>query len=248
MIAMKKKPLPSPRGEGAPHKLRRANEQLHALTSHLQYVLEEERIRIAREVHDELGQRLTGLKLDLAWLGRKLSAPGQGPLRDKVRDLSDAIDGTIQIVRRIATELRPQILDDIGLMAAIEWEVGEFQKRSLIRCKVVSRAGEIIQDQDFTTVFFRVLQETLTNILRHAEASRVEVRVTGETDQLVLEVRDNGRGIAAEEIASTRSIGLIGMRERAALVGGEIVIHGAPGKGTIVRLRAPLPRPVRIAR
>jgi len=222
--------------------LRHANEQLRALSAHLQHMREEERTRIAREVHDELGQKLTGLKLDLSWLDRRLSSPRSGPLRQKVKDLSNDVDATVQIVRRIATELRPQILDDLGLGAALEWQGSEFQNRTGIHCSVTSRVGDATWNQEFTTVFFRIFQELLTNIIRHANATLVEVRLAEESGSLVLEVRDNGRGITEKEIGNNRSIGLIGMRERAALGGGAITFAGVPGKSTTVRVVIPLPK------
>lgn len=225
----------------AEEKLQRTNEQLRALSAYLQFVREEERTRIAREVHDELGQELTGLKLDLSWLGGQISGKSSRLLKGKVKDLMNHVDATIHTVRRIATELRPRILDDLGLVAAIEWQTHEFQNRTGIRCKVTSRVQESIWDHDFTTVFFRIFQETLTNIIRHANATQIEVNLTEEDGRLVLEVQDNGRGITEKEIANTRSIGLVGMRERAALVGGEVSFQGAPGKGTSVVVQIPIP-------
>jgi len=226
----------------AEERLQRTNEQLRALSAYLQYVREEERTRIAREVHDELGQNLTGLKLDLSWLGNQFSGRGSRTLRTKVKELLAHVDGTIQTVRRIATELRPSILDDLGLVAAIEWQTNDFQNRTGIRCSVSCRVPEILWDHDFTTVFFRIFQETLTNIIRHANATRVAVRLEQENGSLILEIEDNGRGITEKEIANTRSIGLIGMRERAALVGGDVSFRGGPGIGTTVRVKIPLPQ------
>ncbi|PTX92712.1 ATP-binding protein [Opitutus sp. ER46] len=234
----------------AEDKLRRSLEQLRALTTYLQYVREEERTRIAREVHDELGQALTGLKLDMSWLASKLGPNGK-PMQQKVRTMVDHIDSTIQTVRRIATELRPGILDSLGLVAAMEWQANDFQSRTGIPCLVTTTVAETTTwDQDLTTVFFRIYQETLTNIIRHAKATRVTVRLDQEDGDLVMTVTDNGRGISEDEIASSRSLGLVGMRERAMLVGGELTLHGTPGKGTIVRLRVPLngPRPARNGR
>jgi signal transduction histidine kinase len=233
----------------AEDKLRRSLDQLRALTTYLQYVREEERTRIAREVHDELGQQLTGLKLDMSWLASKLGKNAK-PVQQKVKTMVDHIDSTIQTVRRIATELRPGILDSLGLVAAMEWQANEFQQRSGIRCIVTTTAGDTIWDQDITTVFFRIYQETLTNIIRHAKATRVDVRLVEEAGYLVMTVADNGRGISEEEMASTRSLGLVGMRERAMLIGGEVTLHGAPGKGTTVTLRVPLngPRPAKDGR
>lgn len=223
----------------AEDKLRRSLDQLRALTSYLQYVREEERTRIAREVHDELGQALTGLKLDMSWLLTKVGK-NRTPVTEKVKTMVEHIDATIQTVRRIATELRPGILDSLGLVAALEWQANEFHSRTGIRCQVETNVGDKTWDQDFSTVFFRIFQETLTNIIRHAKATRVDVRLSEENGKLVLTVKDNGRGITEEEIANTRSIGLVGMRERAGLIGGELSLQGAPGQGTTVTVRVPL--------
>src|SRR5688500_13091601 len=226
----------------AEDKLRRSLDQLRALTSYLQYVREEERTRIAREVHDELGQALTGLKLDMSWLAAR-RARNARPVQAKVKTMVDHIDETIQTVRRIATELRPGILDSLGLVAALEWQANEFQSRTGIPCTVVASVDDSQLQQQFATVFFRIYQETLTNIIRHAKATRVDVRLAEEAGALVLTVQDNGRGISEEEIANTRSIGLVGMRERAMLIGGEIMLQGSPGKGTRMTLRVPLDAP-----
>lgn len=225
----------------AEDKLRRSLDQLRALTTYLQYVREEERTRIAREVHDELGQALTGLKLDMSWLATKVARSTQ-PVQEKVRTMVNHIDETILTVRRIATELRPGILDSLGLVAALEWQANEFQTRAGIECHVKSSVDDSGLQQQLTTVFFRIYQETLTNIIRHAQATRVDVLLAEENGALVLTVKDNGRGISEEEIANTRSIGLVGMRERAMLIGGEITLHGAPGLGTTMTLRVPLDR------
>jgi signal transduction histidine kinase len=226
----------------AEEKLRKSLDQLRALTTYLQYVREEERTRIAREVHDELGQALTGLKLDMSWLAARLARNAKS-VQAKVKTMVDHIDETIQTVRRIATELRPGILDSLGLVAALEWQANEFQSRTGIPCNVVA-ADEASQLQpQFATVFFRIYQETLTNIIRHANATQVNVRLAEESGSLVLSVKDNGRGISEEEIANTHSIGLVGMRERAMLIGGEITLQGSPGKGTQMTLRVPLGPP-----
>lgn len=224
----------------AEDKLRRSLDQLRALTTYLQYVREEERTRIAREVHDELGQALTGLKLDMSWLTSRLQKTTPA-LSDKAKTMTAHIDETIQTVRRIATELRPGILDSLGLVAAIEWQANEFQTRTGVPCVVISTVAETPTEHDFTTVFFRIFQETLTNIMRHARATRVDVELKQDGRNLVLIVKDNGRGISDEEIAGSRSLGLVGMRERAMLMGGEVSLQGAPGQGTTVTLRVPLP-------
>ena len=225
----------------AEDKLRRSLEQLRALSVYLQFVREDERIRISRQVHDELGQALTGLKMDLYWLANRLPKKFRS-VHEKTRAMSAHIDETIQTVRRIATELRPGILDDLGLVAAIEWQAQEFQKRTGIECVVTSDLKDTILDQDLNTAFFRIFQETLTNIIRHAQASRVDVHLQQEENTLVLEVKDNGRGISEAELNDTRSIGVLGMRERAALLQGEFNITGVAGQGTTVTVRIPLAR------
>lgn len=220
--------------------LRDSREQLRALSVYLQHVREEEQIRIAREVHDELGQQLTGLKLQLTWLCGRLPKKLES-LHEKARSMSERIDETIQAVRRIATELRPGLLDAAGLLAAIEWQAHQFEKQTGIRCRVRSSVKETLWNQDLNTVFFRIFQETLTNVIRHANATRVEVRLYESGGFLVLEVKDNGRGISEVEIRNTKSIGLIGMRERAALLGGEVRLRGKAGSGTEVSVRVPMP-------
>lgn len=214
---------------------------LRLLSRRLLSIQEEERIRIAREVHDELGQALTGLKLDLSLIATQLAKTDAG-LHEKAQTMIQHIDTTIQTVRRIATELRPGILDSLGLVAALEWQANEFQMRTGIRCKIASTVDDAQWPPEMQTVFFRIFQETLTNVIRHAKATRVDVRLHQEHGRLVMTVKDNGRGISEEEQASTRSLGLVGMRERAMLIGGEVALHGAPGRGTTVTLRVPLPK------
>jgi signal transduction histidine kinase len=226
----------------AQEKLMRSHDQLRALTGHLQFVREEERTRIAREVHDELGQSLTGLKIDLSWLSGKVV--GDRALQRKIKAMSADVDNTIQTVRRIATELRPGVLDSLGLAAAIEWQAMDFQESTGIPCEVKIEVKEAIWDREFSTTCFRIFQETLTNIIRHANATRVFVRLSQVDHELVLTVRDNGRGILEREIIHPRSIGLIGMRERVAQVGGQVFLFGVPGRGTTVTMRVPMPKAV----
>jgi signal transduction histidine kinase len=218
--------------------LRESHEQLRALSAHLQRVREEERTRIAREVHDELGQALTGLKLDLSRLAGKAPRTGNSQA-DKIKSLVNRVNCTIQTVRRIATELRPGILDNLGLVAAIEWQAAEFESRSGLKCSVQADAEMPNLDPELNTAFFRIFQETLTNVIRHARATRLEVRLSKEADRIVLTICDNGRGISDAEISNTRSIGLRGMRERAALIGGQVSIRGSPGNGTTVIVQIP---------
>jgi two-component system, NarL family, sensor histidine kinase UhpB len=224
-------------------RLKKSHEQLRALSMYLQHVREDERIRISRQVHDELGQALTGLKMDLYWLSTRLPKQLRA-VREKTKTMSAHIDSTIQTVRRISTELRPGILDDLGLVAALEWQAGEFQKRTAIKCDVASDLPDPILDQELNTAFFRNFQESLTNVVRHANACRVDVRLWQDEANLWMEIKDNGRGISEAELSNTRSIGLLGMRERAALLGGEVIISGTPGQGTAVRVRIPREQPV----
>ncbi|MGH2523400.1 MAG: ATP-binding protein, partial [Anaerolineales bacterium] len=216
-----------------------SREQLRRLALHLQAVREEERTHLAREVHDAVGQLLTGLKMDVAWLGHRLAEDGS-PRVDKVREMTELLDSAIKSVRQIATELRPAILDDIGLAAAIEWQVREFESRSGIACRYTSTLEEIPLEAEHSTAVFRLVQETLTNVARHAQASQVEISL-GEVDGfLSLQVRDNGRGITEEELRGSKSLGLLGMRERAQRLAGQLDIQGAPGQGTTVTMRVPL--------
>lgn len=223
----------------AEDKLRRSLDQLRALTSYLQYVREEERTRIAREVHDELGQALTGLKMDLAWLAKRWPKLPKD-LAGKISGMFGLIDATIKSVRRISSGLRPQVLDDVGLVGALKWQAREFQARTGIRCKSELPAEDILLDPEHATALFRIFQEVLTNVGRHAKATRVDIELRPDTDQLVLRVHDNGRGIADADARGQKSLGLLGMRERAQLFGGGVEIKGVRGRGTTVTVSMPL--------
>lgn len=228
----------------AQEQLRRSHKQLRTLSVFLQDVREMEQIRIAREVHDELGQSLTGLKLQLTWLARRL--PKQSKLlHEKARSMAAHIDETILAVRRIATELRPGVLDTAGLFAALEWQANQFQTQTGIVCEVKAGMTETLWDQTLNTAFFRIFQEALTNVIRHAKATKVEVRLTESGGHVVLEVADNGRGISVAEVHNTKSIGLLGIHERAALLGGTLRIEGRRGKGTTLTARIPKKSPPR---
>jgi signal transduction histidine kinase len=217
---------------------RRSTEQLRELSARLQSVREEERTQLARTIHDELGQALTGLKMDVAWLQNHLDQ-GQPALLEKTQAMSDLTDVIVQVVRRIATELRPGILD-LSLVATIEWQLQEFQTRSGIKGELISAPEETTLDVDGATTVFRIFQEILTNVARHAKATQVEVILEESSAFLSLQVHDNGRGITESEIYSPKSIGLLGMRERARLQAGEVHFQGTPGKGTTVTVRLPL--------
>ena len=222
--------------------LRRSREELRALAGHLQSAREEERIWIAREIHDELGQALTALKIDLSWLESRLPKE-MTSLTAKTRVMSTLIADTIQSVRKIATALRPGVLDNAGLTAAIEWQAQEFQARTGIECALTLPQEEVTLDKERALPIFRIFQETLTNIARHAGASKVAVGLKANAGRLILEVHDNGRGITATEASNSKSLGLLGMRERALLIGGEVSINGGPGKGTRVTVQVPLSNP-----
>jgi signal transduction histidine kinase len=224
---------------------KRTEQRLHDLTAYLESVREEERTRIARELHDELGQALTGLKMDLAWVRDRLTLTGTTApatvLRDKVIGMMALADATIKTGRRIATELRPGILDDLGLVAALEWLAQDFQRRTGVPCDFTADREDLNLSRKQTTALFRIAQESLTNVTRHAQATNVQVRLRTDGGDLILEVRDNGRGLAqAPEAAESASLGLLGMRERAVHLGGTVEIRGAPAKGTQVTARIPL--------
>ncbi len=228
----------------AESQLKGSRQQLRDLAAHIETVREDERTRIAREIHDELGQCLTGLKMELAWVERKLGdASGAVPgslLIEKVESMETLVDTIIGSVRRIATELRPGILDSLGLMAAIEWQAMDFQARTGIECELsLLPDGLELEDKQVSSIF-RIFQEILTNVARHADASRVSTVMRQENGDLLLEVQDNGRGITEEERLHSRSLGLIGMQERASLLGGAFSIQGVDGAGTTVTVRIPI--------
>lgn len=214
-------------------------EQLRSLSAHLQSAREAERTRIAREIHDELGQSLTALKMDLSWLDRRLSK-NQNDLSDKITSMTDLVDHTIRTVQRISSELRPGLLDDLGLTAAIEWQAEVFQDRTGIGCNTVFHPEELVLDRHRSTEIFRIFQETLTNIVRHAEASQVDVSLTKNNGQVTLMIQDNGKGITETQLADRNAFGLMGMRERAISLGGTISFSGQSNAGTTVEVNIPL--------
>jgi two-component system sensor histidine kinase UhpB len=222
--------------------LRRSHEELRNLSQHLQSVREKESKRIASEIHDELGQQLTALKMDLSWLSNRVPFYEKDNKKtiEKINTMSNLIDRTIQVVQKISAELRPGLLDDLGLVPAIEWLAQDFQTRTNIRCKVHFHSDEIELDPDCSTAIYRISQEALTNIARHAKASLVDIYLKQESGVVILEISDNGKGIKENEICAPSSLGLMGMRERVRTFGGELNIIGAPNKGTT--LKASLPR------
>ena len=198
---------------------------------------EEERAHIAREIHDELGQVLTGLKMEVTWLAKRLR---EKPLIEKTDSMCKLIDTTVQTVRKIATGLRPEMLDDMGLIAAVGWQAKEFQKRTGIRCRAKLPPETLKLDIDVSTTMFRIFQEILTNVARHSRATRVDMELTVNEDRVGLEVTDNGVGIADSDLNGKKSLGLLGMHERALLFGGEVKITGTAGHGTRVSVSIPV--------
>lgn len=218
--------------------LKISNEQLRRLAAHLQSIREEERKRIAREIHDELGQTLTAQKMELSCFRDKYG--DHNTISEKTSSMIEALDSTIKAVRRICTELRPSILDDFGFMEAMHWQANEFQTRTRIECCVDSIPETVHVDKERSIVLFRIFQEALTNVLKHARAKKVTARVIQNDDAITLEIIDNGRGISKEQLSKPQSFGIIGMRERVYPWGGEVKITGNKNAGTSVKVVMPL--------
>jgi two-component system sensor histidine kinase UhpB len=220
-------------------KLKRTTTVLRNLASHLQTIREEERTLLAREIHDELGQVLTALKIQISLISKKLN-PDQHPLIEKAETISKMIDDTVEKVQSISSKLRPGVLDELGLIPAIEWQAQEFKKLTGIFCLLSLPDEEINLEREKSTAVFRIFQEALTNIIRHASASMVYIRLYKDNNMLTMEVKDNGIGISVNLGKDPKSFGLIGMKERALILGGEVSIEGIPDKGTVVKLEIPL--------
>jgi signal transduction histidine kinase len=216
------------------------HEHFRDLSAYLQAAREEERKTIAREIHDELGQALTTIKLELSLLQEEVLHDASAAT-DRIHSMKERVDETIQTVKSIITKLRPGLLDDLGLTAAIEWQANDFQKRTGIVCEVSMNPEEMNINQEISTDMFRIFQETLTNITRHSGATRVIVHLDQTDHSLELQVHDNGRGITFEETNDPKSFGLIGIRERAQYWRGSVEIEGKAGFGTTVTVRFPLP-------
>jgi signal transduction histidine kinase len=222
----------------AEHRLLEGERDLKALSDRLLLVQEEERTRIARELHDDLGQSLTALKMDVGGLlAMTPSSAASEPLRNRI---TRTLDETVTSVQRISSELRPSVLDDLGLLAAIEAEASRFEQRTGIECELsLPEETDLRIEGPAVTAIYRIVQEALTNVSRHANATRVELRLRQRREELLLEIRDDGRGITGEEVRDPFSLGLIGIRERADLAGGTVHIEGVSGRGTIVSVRIP---------
>ncbi len=223
----------------AEYEIKNSREQLRRLANHLETAREEERKKIAQEVHDELGYALTAIKLDISWLSKKINTEDEN-CSARLKTMMELAETTLSKVRSISTMLRPPVLDHFGISAAIEWAANDFQKRTAVRCKVIISPEDIRLEENVTIAVFRIFQEALTNITRHANASRVDVSFTDENGTIVLQVKDNGKGIAKKQIDTMKSLGIVGMKEKAKNLGGSLVITGEKGIGTTVTLTIPI--------
>jgi len=219
--------------------LEHSREELRLLSEHLQRAREEERLSIAREVHDDLGQLLSVMKIDASFLGQNVPKR-LSHLKNQTGSFEKQIDGAIQAVRDICSRLRPSVLMHFGLSAAIEWYLEDLRKRTGITCSSQIDVDVPVEETELSLVLFRIMQETMTNILRHAEAAEVNLSLTVKDDDIVLEIRDNGRGITADQMTKPQSFGIIGIRERVRFWGGTSTFAGIPGEGTTVTISIPL--------
>ena len=224
--------------------LKRSQDELRKLSHHLHFARERESKRIAREIHDELGQALTALKMELTWISNNLPLTHElhRLVSAKAKSMSSLVDSTIKKVQRIASELRPGVLDDLGLVPAIEWLAQDFGRRTKIKCLTNLASFDYDLNPECSTAVFRILQEALTNVTRHARASRIRLSLKEKKGTMELKIRDNGKGIKEKAIFSPDSLGLIGMRERLRPFQGEIQIKGIPDKGTTLTINLPIER------
>ena len=208
------------------------------LSKRLLEVQEEERTRIAREIHDDLGQRLTALKIDVGGLIQAM--PAQAELEPVIGRIRGALDDIVKATHRLAAELRPPALDDFGFLAALESDIRAFEERTGIECELSLPSGPLPMASDVETAAYRIVQEAMTNVARHANATRIEIRMRTRGNEMLVDVRDDGRGITADDLRRRAGLGLVGMRERARQIGATVDVEGVDGKGTIVSLRIPL--------
>lgn len=222
-------------------RLRESQEQMRRLAAHIQTAREEERATVARELHDELGQTLTAIKLDLGrTTGAMKSSQVTPVVIDRLQSLIGLVEIGIETVKRITTSLRPPTLDHLGLPAAVRWEAMTFRSRTGLRCRVRADKEITTLNPEQQTALFRIFQEALTNVVRHARASAVHVTLAERRGEFELRIRDNGCGVTDAQLADPHAIGLLGMRERAAFAGGTFVIAGRRGTGTSITVRVPL--------
>lgn len=222
----------------ADEQLNESLKEIRRLAAHLQDIREEERASMAREIHDELGQQLTGLKIDVTWVLKKTKE--DETIQHKLKGTVDLLDTMVKTVRKIATELRPSILDDLGLVEAMEWQGKEFEKRSGIPVQFVSTDESIAPDSNIAIALFRIYQESLTNVARHSAATHVDTRLELRDNRIILSITDNGKGFDTTGIAHKKTLGLLGMKERSLMMGGNYDITSKPGGGTTVLVSVPL--------
>ncbi len=222
----------------AENELNEVNQELHHLSNHLQHIREEERMQISRDIHDELGQQLTGLKMDASWLSKKINSPDE-KVRNKLDDMIKLIDEAVRSVRRISSDLRPSMLDDLGLVAALEWHSLETEKRFGIPVHFSAECNEPGLSVEKSTGIFRIYQEAMNNIIKHAQAGSINSSLKKQNNRLILEIRDDGVGIRNEEIRTKKTFGLLGIRERVFILGGKYNLESEPGKGTWLQIDVP---------
>ena len=222
----------------AGEKLNHSYQEIRQLASRLQQIREEERAAMAREVHDELGQQVTGLKMDVSWISKRITTENE-PVKQKVKGILELLDNTVKTVRKIATDLRPSILDDLGLAEAMQWHSQEFEKRSGIPTRFDSNISQLTIPGNISIALFRIYQESLTNVARHANATVVESNLQLRNDELVLKITDNGKGFDMSKTGQKKTLGLLGMKERTQMMGGRYEIISQPGKGTTVLVSVP---------
>ncbi|MEO8711603.1 MAG: histidine kinase [Parafilimonas sp.] len=224
----------------AEKELHARTDELRDLAAHLQNIREEERAGIAREIHDELGQQLTGLKMDMSWIMKKMSS-SDDILKQKIEHSVELLSKTINVVRKIATELHPSILDDLGLIDALLWQSQEFEKRSGIKTEFKYSSLPETPGKNITTGIFRIYQESLTNIARHADATKILTKLDYKNGQIILNIRDNGKGFDVLKFHHTKTLGILSMKERTLMMGGKYIIQSEIGKGTSILVSVPYP-------
>jgi PAS domain S-box-containing protein len=223
----------------AEEKLQESLQEIRQLTDYIQNIREEERSHMAREIHDELGQQLTVLKMDVSWLNKRIGH-SDDPIRQKLKSLTEMLDGTVKTVRRISAELRPSLLDDLGLIAAIDWHLKEFEKRSGVETEFEEPSLDLAVPDTVKTGLYRIFQESLTNVARHADSHKVKVSLHQDNQHLVLSIADDGIGFEKQTTKDKRTWGILGMKERTEMMGGTYEISSQPGKGTVVIVSVPV--------
>jgi signal transduction histidine kinase len=223
----------------AEQQLELSRKQLQNFTEHLEHILEEERKRISRELHDELGQLLTILKFDLSWLKLE-GVKGESDIITRIDAMMESVNDALASVKRISKEIRPPQLDALGLTGAIQWDIDQVEKKTGLKGIITVEPAEIKIKSQVSTTLYRVFREALTNILRHAQAEHVFIKLSQRLGSIILAIRDDGRGITKKELKGTTSLGLVGIRERVRMVGGTFTIEGETGSGTVLTVEVPI--------